>query len=102
MLFTRREMLAMAGWAGIMALAGNAAAAFPQAQQKRPRIAVLVSYWAFPRSHADWIVNKLIDGYWWDGAYMPSRVEVVSVYIHQLGRKPVGPESSQSKKHPGL
>ena len=69
--FTRREMLTMAGMAGITALAGNAAAAFPPTQQKRPRIAVLASYWAFPRSHADWIVNKLMDGYWWDGAYMP-------------------------------
>ncbi len=98
--FTRREMLTMAGMAGITALAGNAAAAFPQTQQKRPRIAVLVSYWAFPRSHADWIVNKLIDGYWWDGAYMPSRVEVVSVYIHQLEESPLGQKVAKAKNIP--
>ncbi len=100
MLFTRREMLAMAGWAGIMTLAGNAAAAFPQAQQKRPRIAVLVSYWAFPRSHADWIVNKLIDGYWWDGAYMPSGVEVVSIYINQLEESQLGQKVAKAKNIP--
>ncbi|MEP6595258.1 MAG: hypothetical protein ABJA71_04890, partial [Ginsengibacter sp.] len=99
-LFTRREMLAMAGVAGITALAGNAAAAFPQAQQKRPRIAVLASYWAFPRSHADWIVNKLLDGYWWDGAYTPSRVEVVSVYIHQLEESQLGQKVAKAKNIP--
>ncbi len=99
-LFTRREMLAMAGMAGITVLAGNAAAAFPRTQQQRPRIAVLVSYWAFPRSHADWIVNKLIDGYWWDGAYTPSRVEVVSVYIHQLEESQLGQKVAKAKNIP--
>ena len=99
-LFTRREMLAMVGVAGITALAGNAAAAFPQTQQKRPRIAVLASYWAAPRSHADWIVNKLLDGYWWDGAYTPSRVEVVSVYIHQLEESQLGQKVAKAKNIP--
>lgn len=99
-LFTRREILAMAGLAGITVLAGNAANAFPQTQQKRPRIAVLVSYWAFPRSHADWIVNKLLDGYWWDGAYTPSRVEVVSVYIHQLEESLLGQKVAKAKNIP--
>jgi hypothetical protein len=99
-LFTRREMLGMAGMAGLTALAGNAAAAFPQAHQKRPRIAVLVSYWAAPRSHADWIVNKLLDGYWWDGAYTPSRVEVVSVYIHQLEESQLGQKVAKAKNIP--
>jgi hypothetical protein len=99
-LFTRRKMLATVGLAGITALAGNAAAAFPQAQQKRPRIAVLASYWAAPRSHADWIVNKLLDGYWWDGAYTPSRVEVVSIYIHQLEESQLGQKVAKAKNIP--
>jgi len=81
--FTRREMLTMASVVGLTALTGNVAAAFPRTQQAKPRIAVLASYWGATRSHADWIVNKLIDGYWWDGAYTPSRVEVVSIYLHQ-------------------
>jgi len=99
-LFTRREMLTMAGVAGITLLAGNAVAAFPQTQQKRPRIAVLVSYWAFPRSHADWIVNKLLDGYWWDGAYTPSQVDVVSIYIHQLEESQLGQKVAKAKNIP--
>ncbi len=98
--FTRREMLTMAGMAGISALAGNAASAFPQPQQKKPRIAVLVTYWAAPNSHADWIVNKLLDGYWWDGAYTPSRVEVVSVYIHQLDTSQLGQKVAKAKNIP--
>ena len=99
-LFTRREMLAMVGVAGITALAGNTTAAFSQTLQKRPRIAVLASYWAAPRSHADWIVNKLLDGYWWDGAYTPSRVEVVSIYIHQLEESQLGQKVAKAKSIP--
>ena len=93
-LFTRREMLGLTAMAGMAALTGTEAAAVAQPAQppKRPRVACLISYWGLPTSHADWIVNKLLDGYWWHGAHTPSRVEVVSVYIHQyetslLGRK---------------
>src|SRR5688572_458551 len=82
-LFTRREMLGITGMAGLAALTATAVDAAPQPQQKKVRIACLVTYWAATRSHADWIICKLIDGYWWQGAHTPSRVEVVSVYIHQ-------------------
>ena len=98
--FSRRQMLSVSGMAGLTALAGSATAAFPQSQQSRPRIAVLVSYWAFTRSHADWIVNKLIDGYWWDGAHKESRVEVVSVYIHQLDASGLGQKVCKAKNIP--
>src|SRR5690349_14617900 len=92
-IFTRREMLGISGMAGLAALTGSASSAVaqtPQApqtsqtSQKRPRIACLVSFWGATRSHADWIVAKLMDGYWWQGAHTPSRVDVVSVYIHQF------------------
>src|SRR3982750_3522153 len=69
-LFTRREMLEIAGMAGLAAVPDAVA----QTAGKRPRIASLVSYWGLPTSHADWIVNKLIDGYWRKGAHTPSRV----------------------------
>jgi len=98
--FTRRQMLGITGMAGLTALAGNAAAAFPDGRQTRPRIAVLVSYWAYTRSHADWIVNKLIDGYWWDGAYTPSRVDVASVYIHQHDASQLGQKVAKAKGIP--
>jgi len=98
--FSRRQMLGITGMAGLTALAGSAAAAFPKANQSRPRIAVLVSYWAFTRSHADWIVNKLIDGYWWDGAYTPSRVDIVSIYMHQHDESLLGQKVAKAKGIP--
>ena len=98
--FTRRESLGMAGLAGVMALTGNAADAFAQTTKTRPRIACLVSYWAATRSHADWIICKLLDGYWWQGAHTPSRVEVVSVYIHQLEESALGQKICKAKNIP--
>ena len=98
--FTRRQMLGITGMAGLTALTGFSSGAFGQTQQSRPRIAVLVSYWAFTRSHADWIVNKLIDGYWWDGAYTPSRVDVVSIYMHQHDASLLGQKVAKAKGIP--
>lgn len=95
--FSRREMLGMSGGAALSAMAGGAVA---QAQEKRPRIACVVTYWAAPGSHADWIITKLIDGYWWKGAHTPSRVEVVSAYIHQLQESELGQKVCKSKNIP--
>src|SRR4051812_43044355 len=83
-LLTRREMLGLVGMAGVGTLTDRAFGAVPRPQQKRPRIACLVSFWGGPGSHADWIIDKLMDGYWWKGTDTPSRVEVASVYLHQL------------------
>ena len=80
-LFTRREMLGAAGMTGLTALAGmtplagSAAGAVPSNMQTRPRIACIVTFWGAPGSHADWIITKLMDGYWWQGAHTPSRVD---------------------------
>ena len=97
LLFTRREMLGLAGVAGLTALMG---VPVPQQTQKKPRIACLTTYWAAPRSHADWILTKLLDGYWWQGAYTPSRVEIVSVYIHQLEESGLGQKICKAKGIP--
>ena len=97
---TRREMLELTGVAGTAAFTGIAPDAAAQTGQKRPRIACLVSYWGLPTSHADWIVNKLLDGYWWQGAHTPSRVEVVSVYIHQLDTSLLGQKVCKAKNIP--
>lgn len=87
---TRRALLHSAALASLAA----------PAQQKRPRIACIVTYWAAPSSHADWIVTKLIDGYWWKGAHTPSRVEVVSTYIHQLQESGLGQKVCKAKGIP--
>jgi hypothetical protein len=95
--FSRRELLSLSGKA---ALAGIAADAVMQGAEKRPRIACVVTYWAAPRSHADWIITKLLDGYWWKGAHTPSRVDVVSVYIHQRQESGLGQKVCKAKGIP--
>src|SRR6478609_9985334 len=95
--FTRREML---GTTGKAALAGIAAGAVSHAAEKRPRIACVVTYWAAPGSHADWIITKLLDGYWWQGAHTPSRVDIVSVYIHQFDTSLLGQKICRAKNIP--
>ena len=99
-LLTRRELLGVAGLAGVTALAGRAAGAVPQTVPSRPRIACLVSFWGAPGSHADWIVTKLMDGYWWHGAHTPSRVDIVSVYIHQSDTSLLGQKVCRAKSIP--
>jgi hypothetical protein len=96
-LFTRRDILRTSGEAALVGLAGGAAA---QSAEKRPRIACVVTYWAAPGSHADWIITKLLDGYWWKGAHTPSQVDVVSVFIHQLQESGLGRKVCQSKNIP--
>jgi hypothetical protein len=102
-LLTRRAMLATSGMAGLAAFTGimpmlNAQAA--PVPEKRPRIACLVSYWGLPTSHADWIVNKLLDGFWWHGTPTPSPVEVVSVYINQFDTSLLGQKVCKAKNIP--
>jgi hypothetical protein len=99
-LLTRREMLATSGLASLAALTGIAPDVAAQTPPKRPRIACLVSFWGLPTSHADWIVNKLIDGYWWQGAHTPSAVDVVSVYIHQFDTSLLGQKVCKAKNIP--
>lgn len=96
-LFTRREMLESSSK---VALAGLAAAGAASGAETRPRIACVVTYWAAPGSHADWIITKLLDGYWWKGAHTPSRVDVVSVYIHQFQESGLGQKVCKSKNIP--
>lgn len=50
----------------------------------KPRIALIVTTY-FEHSHADVIAGRLLDGYFWDGRHCASRVEVVSMYLEQLG-----------------
>lgn len=96
---TRREMISLSSIAGLATLTGISDS-MAQTPQQRPRIACLVSYWAATRSHADWIICKLMDGYWWQGAHTPSRVDVVSVYIHQFDESGLGQKVCKAKNIP--
>ena len=99
-IYTRREMLGVTGVAGLAALTDIAAGTVSQAAQTRPRIACLITYWGATNSHADWMVNKLIDGYWWQEAYTPSRVDVASIYLHQYETSVLGQKVAKAKGIP--
>jgi len=99
-LVTRRQMLDKTGMAALTGLASRAVGAVPQAPQTRPRIACCATFWGAPGSHADWIICKLMDGYWWQGAHTPSRVDVASVYIHQLDTSGLGQKVCKAKNVP--
>jgi hypothetical protein len=99
-IFSRREMLGIGGIAGLTALTSISSNAVGQTQERKPRIAVLATFWGATRSHADWLVNKLIDGYWWRGAYHPSRIEVVSLYLHQHDTSLLGQKVAKAKGFP--
>ena len=98
--FTRREMLGIGGIAGLTALTGFSTDALGRTQQRKPRVAVLATYWAATRSHADWLVNKLIDGYWWQGAHLDSGIEIASVYLHQHDASQLGQKVAKAKGIP--
>lgn len=53
----------------------------------RPKIALIVTTY-FHASHADVAGTRLIEGYPWQGQHIDSRVEVVSMYLEQLGDHP--------------
>ncbi|NND06167.1 MAG: hypothetical protein HKN87_07295 [Saprospiraceae bacterium] len=93
-------MLGITSMAGLAAFVGISSDAVGRTQQNRPRIAVLASYWAATRSHADWLVTKLIDGYWWQGAYTAPRVDVASIYIHQHDTSLLGQKVAKAKGIP--
>ena len=97
---TRGELLGVAGLAAVTAVAGSAAGAAPQTGPGRPRIACLASFWGAPGSHADWIITKLMDGYWWQGAHTPSRIDIASVYIHQFDTSLLGQKICRAKNIP--
>lgn len=50
----------------------------------RPKVALIVTAYFFG-SQADVLGTKLIEGYEWHGEHVDARVEVVSMYLEQLG-----------------
>ena len=102
-LFTRREMLGIAGMAGFdrydtFGRQRSRCCSADSANTASYRL--FVSFWGAPGSHADWIICKLMDGYWWQGAHTPSRVDVVSVYIHQFETSLLGQKVCKAKNIP--
>jgi len=60
----------------------------------RPRVAAVVTEYR-PRSHADVIVGKLLEGYLLDGVATTPRVRVVSMYVDQFPENDMARRLSQ-------
>ncbi|MDA0335423.1 MAG: hypothetical protein O2782_09680 [bacterium] len=66
---------------------------------KRPRIAALVSIYR-KHAHAQHIVDRFLEGYGWNGAHHRPEMDVVSMYVDQVGDDDVSAE--RAARHAGL
>ncbi|MEZ5351302.1 MAG: hypothetical protein R2762_01590 [Bryobacteraceae bacterium] len=71
---TRRQLIAAAPWI--------AAAQSPPA---RPKIAAICTTY-FPYSHSQHIVDRFLMGYGWNGAHHRPAMDVVSLWVDQIGK----------------
>src|SRR5258705_10860843 len=65
----------------------------------RPKIAAVVTQY-FKYSHAQHIVDRFLDGYGWNGAHHQPPMDLVSLYVDQIGQTDLSPEPLS--RHPGL
>jgi len=92
---SRRELLAGAGATGA-ALAG---APFLQAQPKRPKIAAVTTTF-FKYSHTQHIVDRFLEGYGWNGEYHRPPMDLVSLYVDQVGARDLSRE--RGRRYPAM
>jgi hypothetical protein len=64
-----------------------------------PKIAAVVTT-CFKYSHAQHIIDRLLDGYGWSGAYHAPPLDLVSLYVDQVGPDDLSRERAQ--RHPAL
>jgi hypothetical protein len=65
----------------------------------RPRIAAVVTTY-FKYSHAQHIVDRFLDGYGWNGTHHYPPMDLVSLYVDQIGRTDLSRE--RGARHPAL
>lgn len=89
---TRRDFLA--GTAATLTLSGNARAA-----ERRPKIAALTTIF-HKYSHSEHIIDRFLDGYGWEGRHHRPPMDVVSLYVEQVGANDLSRE--RAKRHPHM
>lgn len=93
---TRRAFLA--GTAATLALAPHLQAARPK-RPKRPRIAALTTIY-HKYSHSQHIIDRFLEGYGWEGAHHRPAMDVVSLYVEQVGENDLSRD--RARRHPPL
>jgi hypothetical protein len=66
---------------------------------RRPQIAVLANIYG-RRLHTEHIVDRILDGYGWNGVFRKPSLEVVSIFVEQRGEGDLVPE--RAKRHPEM
>lgn len=92
MSFSRRAFL---GGAASALVLGNAGWGIT----KRPRIAALTTTF-YKYSHSEHIVDRFLEGYGWEGAHHRPEMDVVSLYVEQVGDNDLSRE--RAKRHPEM
>lgn len=70
-----------------------------QSNEKRPKLAAVVTVYR-KYSHAQHIVDRVLDGYGWDGAYRRPPMDLISLYVDQTPREDLSRE--RASRHPSL
>ncbi|MBS1854523.1 MAG: hypothetical protein JST11_04085 [Acidobacteria bacterium] len=65
----------------------------------RPKLAAVVTTY-FKYSHAQHIVDRFLDGYGWNGAHHYPPMDLVSLYVDQVGPNDLSRE--RAARHPGM
>src|SRR5665213_1018958 len=65
----------------------------------RPRLAAVVTVYR-KYSHAQHIVDRFLDGYGWNGAYHHPHMDLVSLYVDQVGPDDLSRE--RAARFPGM
>src|SRR5215831_3290527 len=68
----------------------------PMSNSTRPRIAAVVTTY-FKYSHAQHIVDRFLDGYGWNGTHHYPPMDLVSLYVNQVGNNDLSRE--RLKRH---
>lgn len=84
-------------------LGGSAAALFLGSagwtEERRPRIAALTTTY-YKYSHSEHIVDRFLEGYGWEGEHHRPRMDVVSLYVEQVGENDLSRE--RARRHPQM
>ena len=91
--YTRRNFLA--GLAATLALGPDALGAV----RRRLRIAALTTIY-HKYSHSEHIVDRFLDGYGWEGQHHRPAMDVVSLYVEQVGDSDLSKE--RVRRHPHM
>jgi hypothetical protein len=67
--------------------------------EKRPKIAALTTTF-YKYSHSEHLIDRFLDGYGWEGRHHRPAMDVVSLYVEQVGENDLSRE--RAKRHPEM